>query len=155
MQEAGGMGAARPGYGGGGMGVVRAYALIFGIVYAAVALLELILGDDGLKLGDTQILLFEPLQNVVHWLIAVVVLGSFFAGENAARTVARIVGVVLLILAIYGFVASDSLGDLLGYANDGAAFPAAYNWVHLVSGLVALFAGFFASRTYASRPAAA
>ena len=155
MQEAGGMGAARPGYGGGGMGVVRAYALIFGIVYAAVALLELILGDDGLEIGGAQILLLEPLQNTVHWIIAVVVLGSFFAGENAARMVARIVGIVLVVLAIYGFVASDTLGDLLGYAGEGAAFPAAYNWVHLLSGLVALFAGLFASRTYASRPAAA
>ena len=155
MQEAGGMGAARPGMGGGGMGVVRAYALIFGIVYAAVALLELILGDDGLELGGAQILQFEALQNVVHWLIAVVVLGSFFAGENAARAVARIVGIVLVALAIYGFVASDSLGKLLGYAQEGAAFPAAYNWVHLITGLVALFVGFFAARTYASRPAAA
>ena len=152
MQEAGGMGAARPGYGGGGMGVVRAYALIFGIVYAAVALLELILGDDGLEIGGAQILLFEPLQNVVHWLIAVVVLGSFFAGENAARMVARVVGIVLVVLAIWGFVAADSLGELLGYDGD---IPMAYNWVHLITGLVALFAGFFASRTYASRPAAA
>lgn len=152
MQEAGGMGAARPGYGGGGMGVVRAYALIFGIVYAAVALLELILGDDGLEIGGAQILQFEPLQNVVHWLIAVVVLGSFFAGENAARMVARVVGIVLLVLAIWGFVAADSLGELLGYDGD---IPMAYNWIHLITGLVALFAGFFASRTYASRPAAA
>ncbi|HEX2090711.1 MAG TPA: DUF4383 domain-containing protein [Actinomycetota bacterium] len=152
MQEAGGMGAARPGYGRGGMGVVRAYALIFGIVYAAVALLELILGDDGLEIGGAQILQLEPLQNAVHWIIAVVVLGSFFAGENAARMVARIVGIVLVVLAIYGFVAPDSLGDLLGYEGD---IPAAYNWIHLLSGLVALFAGFFASRTYASRPAAA
>ncbi len=153
MQEAGGMGAARPAYGGGGMGVVRAYALIFGIVYAAVALLELILGDDGLEIGGAQILQFEPLQNVVHWLIAVVVLGSFFAGENAARMVARIVGIVLIVLAIWGFVSADSLGDLLGYGDEG--IPMAYNWVHLITGLVALFAGFFASRTYVSRPAAA
>ncbi len=152
MQEAGGMGAARPGYGRGGMGVARAYALVFGIVYAAVALLELILGDDGLEIGGAQVLALATLQNIVHWAIAVVVLGSFFAGENAARMVARIVGIVLLVLAIWGFVDRDSLGELVGY--DGP-IPTAYNWVHLVTGLVALFAGFFATRTYASRPAAA
>jgi hypothetical protein len=152
MQEAGGMGAARPAYGG-GRGVARTYALIFGLVYALVALLELLIArNGGWPEGDSPILQFEPLQNVVHWAIAVVVLGSYFAGENAARMVARVVGIVLLALAIWGFVAADSLGELLGYDGD---IPAAYNWVHLVTGLVALFVGFFATRAYASRPAAA
>ncbi len=151
MQEAG-MGAGRTGYGRGG-GVARTYALIFGLVYALVALLELLIArNGGWPEGDSPILQFEPLQNVVHWAIAVVVLGSYFAGENAARMVARVVGIVLLALAVWGFIAPDSLGELLGYDGD---IPAAYNWVHLVSGLVATFVGFFAGRAYASRPATA
>ncbi|MDP8955687.1 MAG: DUF4383 domain-containing protein [Actinomycetota bacterium] len=125
--------------------------MIFGLAYVAVALLELIL--DELTIGGAVILDRTVLQNVVHWVIAIAVLGSFFAGENAARMVARIVGIVLVVLAIWGFVDSDSLGNLLGYEEDG--IPAAYNWVHLVTGLAALFAGFFATRAYASRPAAA
>ena len=153
MQDAGGMGAARPGYGRGGMGVARTYALIFGIAYALVALLEVLIArDGGWPDGDSPILQWTALQNGVHWLIAVVVLGSFFAGENAARMVARIVGIVLVVLAIWGFVAADSLGELLGYDGD---IPAAYNWVHLVTGLAALFAGFFATRAYGRSSAAA
>ncbi len=153
MQEAGGMGAARPGYGRGGMGVARTYALIFGLAYALVALLELLIArDGGWPEGNSPILQFTALQNVVHWAIAVVVLGSFFAGENAARMVARIVGIVLVALAIWGFIDAGSLGELLGYDDE---LPVAYNWVHLVTGLAALFAGFFATRAYAGRSAAA
>ncbi len=141
MQQAGGMGAAARG---GGLGPARIYALIFGIAYVGVSLLEVIL--DELTIGDIVILDRTALQNVVHWVIAVAVLGSFFAGENAARMVARVVGIVLVALAIWGFVASDSLGDLLGYGDEG--LPAVYNWIHLVTGLAALFAGFFSTRAY-------
>lgn len=148
MQEAG-MGTARRG----GMGVARTYALVFGLAYAAVALLELLIARDGGWPGDgSPILQFTALQNVVHWAIAVAVLGSFFAGENAARMVARVVGIVLVALAIWGFIDSESLGTLLGYEDD---LPAAYNWIHLVTGLAALFVGFFANRAYGRNRAAA
>jgi hypothetical protein len=123
------------------MGFARFYALVFGIAYIGVALLELILGD--LTVGDTVILQRTTLQNLVHWAVGIVVLGSFFAGESAARTVARIVGIVFVALTIYGFVAPDSLGDLLGYNGD---IPMSYNIVHLLTALVALFAGFGGSR---------
>ena len=149
MQEAG-MGAGRRG----GMGIARTYALVFGIAYLGVALLEVLLArDGGWPNGDSPILQFTGLQNAVHWLIGIVVLGSYFAGENAARMVARVVGIVLVALAIWGFVDSQSLGELLGYDDE---LPVVYNWVHLVTGLAALFAGFFATRAYAGRgPAAA
>ena len=125
----------------GKMGFARFYALVFGIAYIGVALLELILGD--LTLGDTVILARTTLQNVVHWAVGIVVLGSFFAGEAAARTVARIIGIVFVVLTVYGFVAPDSLGDLLGYGGD---IPMSYNIIHLLTALVALFAGFAGSR---------
>ncbi len=134
----------------GGFGIARTYALVFGIAYTAVALLELIL--DELTIGNLVILDRTALQNVVHWVIAVVVLGSFFAGENAARMVARVVGIVLVVLAIWGFIDSESLGELLGYP---AELPVVYNWVHLITGLAALFAGFFATRAYGGARSAA
>ena len=127
----------------GKMGFARFYALVFGIAYIGVALLELILGDKGLVLGDTVILARTTLQNIVHWVVGVAVLGSFFAGEAAARTVARIVGIVFVILTIYGFVAPDSLGDLLGFGGD---IPMSYNIIHLLTAILALFAGFAGSR---------
>ena len=125
----------------GKMGFARFYALVFGIAYIGVALLELILGD--LTVGSTVILARTTLQNIVHWAVGIVVLGSFFAGEAAARTVARIVGIVFVALTIYGFVAPDSLGDLLGYGGD---IPMSYNIVHLATALLALFAGFSGGR---------
>src|ERR671914_2107402 len=127
----------------GKLGFARTYALIFGIAYIAVALLELILGD--LTAGDFVILQRTTLQNIVHWAVGVVVLGSFFAGEAAARMVARIVGIVFVALTIWGFVSPSSLGDLLGYGGD---IPLFYNIVHLVTALVALFAGFAGRSTY-------
>jgi hypothetical protein len=121
----------------GRMGFARFYALVFGIAYIGVALLELIMGD--LRIGDALILERTTLQNIIHFAIGVVVLGSFFAGEGPARTVARVLGVVFLILTVWGFVAPDSLGSFLGYDSD---IPLSYNIIHLVSGVLALFAGF-------------
>ena len=125
----------------GKMGFARFYALVFGVAYIGVSLVELIFGD--ISVGDTVILERTTLQNIVHWAVGLVVLGSFFAGEAAARTVARIVGVVFVILTIYGFVAPDSLGDLLGYGGD---IPMSYNIIHGLTALVALFAGFAGDR---------
>jgi Domain of unknown function (DUF4383) len=127
----------------GKLGFARTYALIFGIAYIAVALLELILGD--LTAGDFVILQRTTLQNIIHWAVGVVVLGSFFAGEAAARMVARIVGIVFVALTIWGFVSPSSLGDLLGYSGD---IPLIYNIIHLVTALVALFAGFAGRSSY-------
>lgn len=125
----------------GKMGFARFYALVFGVAYIGVSLVELIFG--GITVGDTVILERTTLQNIVHWAVGVVVLGSFFAGEAASRMVARIVGVVFVILTIYGFVAPDSLGDLLGYGGD---IPMSYNIIHGLTAVVALFAGFAGDR---------
>jgi hypothetical protein len=121
----------------GRMGFARTYALIFGIAYVGVALLELIL--DELTVGDFVVLDATTFQTVIHFAVGLVVLGSFFAGESAARTVARIVGVVFVGITIWGFAAPGALGDFLGYSGE---IPLIYNIVHLVTALVALFAGF-------------
>ncbi len=129
----------------GGLGIARTYALVFGIAYVAVAMLEVILGSSGLRIGDTLILKVTPVQNAIHWIVGIVVLGSFFAGETAAKLVARIIGSVFVLVTLLGVVARDFTGELLGF--DGP-LPWSYNLVHLVTALVALFAGFFATRAY-------
>ena len=120
-------------------GIARTYALIFGIVYLAVALTEVIT-QDALE----PVLEFTGIQNAVHWAVGAVVLLSFFGSETTAKVIARIVGVVFVALTVYGFVAPDSLGDLLGFAGD---IPVSYNIVHALTAVVALYAGF------ATRPA--
>lgn len=137
----------------GRMGFARTYALIFGIAYIGVAILELFFPlSSPLAAGNTVILARTTIQNLVHWVVGIVVLGSFFAGEAAARTVARIIGIVFLVLTIWGFVAPDSLGGILGYPDD---LPMVYNIVHAATAALALFAGFAGGRDAERRPAAA
>ena len=128
-----------------GSGIARTYALIFGIAYISVALVEVILGSSGLRVAGTQILEVTPVQNAIHWTVGVVVLGSYFAGESAARTVARIVGIVFVAVTVLGFVAREMTGNLLGF--DGP-LPWSYNIVHLATAVFALIAGFAGSRLY-------
>ena len=129
----------------GGLGIARAYALIFGIAYVAVALLEDILGGSGWKVGGTYILKLTWEQNLIHWGVGVAVLGSFFAGEVPARLVARVVGVVFVLVTVLGFAAREFTGKLVGFGGD---IPMSYNYVHLATAILALFAGFAAARVY-------
>ena len=139
-------------YGYGKMGIARMYALIFGIAYLAVGLLELVYGNDNaLKLGDTVILQGGTIHIVIHLAIGVLVLGSFFAGESAAKSVARVVGVIFLAVTIWNIVAGDSYAEFVGIEGE---LPIVYTIVHAITAAGALFAGFSGGRGYKSAPAA-
>jgi hypothetical protein len=138
-------------YGYGRMGIARFYALVFGIAYLAVGILELFYGNsDPLKIGDTVLLQGGTIHIVIHLAVGVVVLGSFFAGESAAKSIARIVGIVFLAVFVWNLVAADSYADFVGIEGE---LPVSYTIVHAVTAAGALFAGFSASRGYKSAPA--
>jgi hypothetical protein len=124
---------------------VQIYALVFGIAYLAVAVLEVALGSNGLKIGGTTILQIQLVQNLIHWAVGLAVLGSFFAGENTAKLVARAVGIVFVVVALLGLFVEPLTGQLLGFAG---ALPMSYNIVHVLTAAAALFAGFAAQRAY-------
>jgi len=128
-------------------GIVQTYALVFGIAYIAVALLEDILGAGGktLTVGGYTILMLTGVQNAIHWIVGVAVLGSFFAGESTAKLVARVVGIVFVLVTILGLAVEPTTGHLLGFSG---ALPGSYNVVHLLTAAAALFAGFAATRAY-------
>ena len=128
-----------------GWGIVQVYALVFGIAYIAVAVLEDILGGSGLKIGGTTILMVTVVQNAIHWVVGLAVLGSFFAGESTAKLVARAVGIVFVLVTILGFFVEPLTGQLLGFSG---GLPLSYNLVHLLTAAAALFAGFAAQRAY-------
>src|SRR5919202_672525 len=128
-----------------GYGIVQMYALVFGIAYLAVAVLEVALGSNGLKLGGMTILQITPIQNLIHWAVGVAVLGSFFVGENAAKLVARAVGGVFVLVTLLGLLVEPLTGQLLGFPD---ALPMTYNIVHILTAAAALFAGFAAQRAY-------
>ncbi len=129
-------------------GIARAYALVFGTAYLAVAVLEDILGKKGLKVAGHFVLTLTAAQNAIHWVVGVAAIGSFFAGEVAAKAVARVIGVVFVVVTAYGVLARQSLGKLLGFPGP---LPWAYNLIHLVTAVAALVAGFGASRVYGRR----
>jgi hypothetical protein len=126
-------------------GIVQTYALVFGIAYLAVAVLELVFGSNGLVIGGTVILQVQLVQNAIHWIVGLAVLGSFFAGENVAKLVARAVGIVFVLVTLLGLFVEPLTGQLLGFPG---ALPASYNVVHLLTAAAALFAGFAAQRAY-------
>jgi|SRR5579859_2071455 len=126
-------------------GIVQMYALVFGIAYLGVAILEDALGSSGLSIGGAVILQVQLVQNLIHWVVGLAVLGSFFAGENWAKLVARAVGVVFVVVTILGLFVEPLTGQLLGFPG---ALPASYNVVHLLTAAAALFAGFAAQRAY-------
>lgn len=132
--------------------VARTYALIFGLTYLAVALIEIMIGSEGLAAGNFTILQFTGIQNAIHWIVGLVVLGSFFVGESAAKMTARIIGTVFVLLTVLGFVARDLTGEILGF--DGP-LPWSYNLVHLLTAAAALFAGFAYSGSYDSTKSSA
>lgn len=115
-------------------GIARTYALIFGIAYLAVALTEAI-AQDALK----PMLQFTGIQNAIHWTVGAVVLLSFFGSEATAKLVARVIGVVFLVVTVFGVVARSTAGDVLGFPG---ALPWSYNVVHALTTAVALYAGF-------------
>src|SRR5437867_3960615 len=82
-----------------GFGIVQIYALVFGIAYLAVAVLEVVCGSSGLKIGGVTILQVRLVQHLIHWVVGLAVLGSFLAGEKWAKMVARIVGVVFVLVS--------------------------------------------------------
>lgn len=127
-------------------GIARTYALIFGIVYLSVALIEVITRD-----ALEPVLRFTGIQNAVHWAVGAVVLLSSFGSESTAKLVARVIGVVFVALTAYGFIAPDTVGDLLGFEGD---LPVSYHLIHALTALAALYAG-FATRAGYGRAATA
>src|SRR5260370_3993731 len=126
-------------------GIVQIYALVFGIAYLAVAILEDAFGSGGLNIGGALILQVQLVQNLIHWVVGLAVLGSFFAGENWAKIVARAVGVVFVVVTLLGLFIEPLTGQLLVFPG---ALPLSYNIVHLLTAAAALFAGFAAQRAY-------
>src|SRR5207245_3740359 len=95
----------------------------------AVAVLEVVFGSNGLKIGGVQILQVQLVQNLIHWIVGLAVLGSFFAGEKWAKVVARAVGVVFVLVTLLGLFVEPLTGQLLGFPS---ALPMSYNLVHLL-----------------------
>jgi hypothetical protein len=118
----------------------RTVALTLGVSYAVLTALELF---GGWALGGSDIVLRTTKTNLLHWAVALGLLGSHFSGPEPARIAIRVAGVILAGIGVWGFLAAASLGDVLGFSGD---IPTSYNAFHLVTGAGALFFGFSRAR---------
>lgn len=115
----------------------RAIALALGVAYALLTAAELLLGE--LSVGGVAVLDRTTKTNLLHWLVALAMLGSFFGGDAPSRLACRIAGSVLLALAVWGLLSAVSLGGALGYSE---GIPGAYQVLHALSAAAALTGGF-------------
>ena len=119
----------------------RAVALGLGMLFVLLTLAELLFG--GWQLGQAEILRRTTMLNLLHWVVALALLGAFFAGEGPSRVAARVVGLALLALGIWGLLSSNTLGSFLGFPDE---IPGLYNAYHASAAVLALIGGFGSAR---------
>ena len=115
----------------------RSVALVLGVALASVTAAELLVGEW--SPGGVTVLDRTTKGNLLHWVLALALLGSFFVGGSASRTACRIAGLLLAALTIWGLLSAVSLGGVLGYPGE---VPVSYQVIHVVTALAALTSGF-------------
>ncbi|HVL97882.1 MAG TPA: DUF4383 domain-containing protein [Egibacteraceae bacterium] len=120
----------------------RKFALVFGIVYIAVGIVGFAVTgfSDWLVNTDERLLIFElnAFHNIVHLGIGgLLILGYFLPEESSTQGVNIGIGAFLLLAAFIGF---SGAGTLQIISIDSPL--AADNFLHLVSGIVAVAFGF-------------
>lgn len=117
----------------------QTFALVFGVIYLLVGIAGFFVATEFTGGSTDDKLIVFPvnhLHNIVHLAIG----GVLIAG---ARTVASakqanmIIGVVLLLVAVLGFLGLEFMQDLLNIHGSGSAD----NWLHLGTGVLALYFG--------------
>ena len=111
------------------------YARIFGIVLTLVGILGFVL-TDGVTQDHTELLFgleVNTFHNIVHLLTGVLGLAAGFALLAYARMYALVLGVVYLVVGLWGMVDSNPLGLF-------AEINTADNILHLVIGVAGLAA---------------
>lgn len=118
----------------------RGIALGLGLALALLTALELVFGQ--LAVGDAQMLQRTTKANLLHWVVALTMLGAFFARSTGAlRTILRVVGLILLAFSLWGILSPDGFGRAFGF---GGGIPNAYSVYHAAAALIALWGGFLA-----------
>ena len=115
----------------------RKVALALGATYAILTVVELLVGEW--SLGGATVLDRTTRANLLHWTVALTMLGSFYAGNEASRLACKVVGIAFLILTVWGLLSAASLGTALGF-SDG--LPVSYLLFHAFTGAVAAVLGF-------------
>jgi Domain of unknown function (DUF4383) len=126
----------------------QTYALIFGAIYLLVGIVGFAFtGFDNFATfsGDKIIIFYvNPLHNLVHIALG----GVLLAGSRAhatAKTANLVVGIVLLVVALIGFIETpDKVLEWLSIDGSGSAD----NFLHLITGAAAVYFGTAGAETY-------
>ncbi len=110
----------------------QTFALVFGAVYLLVGLLGFV-NDPILGIFDVNVL-----HNIVHLGVGAAWVVSS-RDHATAKAVSLAIGVVYLLVAVLGFVATDLTESLLDIGNN--AQGTADNILHLASGALGVFFG--------------
>jgi hypothetical protein len=115
------------------------YALVIGAVYLLVGVVGFFVASEFTEgSADDKLIIFRlnHLHNLVHIVLGV---GWLAASRTAAaaKAVNTLFGVVLLLVAVLGFTAIDLVHTLLNITE--STDPD--NFLHLVTGAIALFFG--------------
>ncbi len=113
----------------------KTIAMVFGVVYLLVGILGFVLGGTSL-LG---IFAVDTLHNIVHLLLGILGIAAAYMGM--ARMYCQVVGVVLLLLGVVGFVTVPVDGPL---PILGIHLNVADHLLHLVTGAILAYFGFVA-----------
>ena len=124
--------------------VNKLVGVVFGAVYVLVGLLGFTVSggssfagtDGGLLLG---IFMVNPLHNIAHLLVGVLLLAGGLAALQVAKSVNTLVGAVYLVLGVLGLFLLNSSADIL-------ALNSADNVLHFGSALLLLIVGLAADR---------
>ena len=118
-------------------------AYVFGALFVLTGIVGFFLtGFDGFTSKEGPLLLFfevNPLHNVAHLLIGVVLIAGARGGVESARQMNLYVGVGYGLLGVAGFFLQDTSADVL-------AFNTADHFLHLFSAAVLLIAAFAADK---------
>jgi hypothetical protein len=121
--------------------MVKAAAIVFGVVFLAVGILGFVPAATTDVNGMPMLLgIFHvnAAHNYVHIASGVVFLLCGMAGAGASRTFFKVFGLIYAAVAVLGFMKGD--GMLLGLISNNTATT----YLHVVLAVVMLFLGFVA-----------
>jgi hypothetical protein len=123
-------------------GIARVAALVLGVVFVAVALIELITQDT-----LTPVLEYSAPLNAIHWAIGVLLLIACVAGERVSRAVVLAVGVMLAAATVMFLLDRTAFEALLDYPYpDLHPLPSSYIVFYGASAVAALAAALWPRR---------
>ncbi len=113
--------------------------MVFGIVLVILGLIGFV-GGFGI-VGANGFFMTDMTHDIIHLVIGLVLLFGAMKSPSSMPMLLKVIGVVVVLVAILGLISSEDL--ILGFIVSNAAA----DWLHLVVGIVLLGAGFMGGKS--------